>query len=294
MTVLRFVLRYGYIPAMLIGLLWTAITLVENDQSKWFLGTLLLGGILASFIVERLIPYEDDWNEPHKDAGRDVMHFIVNESSNLVSVLALPLVATLIPWTGIWPNEWPLWQQVLLAVIVADFGLTIAHYFSHRWNWLWRFHAVHHSVKRMYGFNGLMKHPIHQGIELLAGTTPLVLAGMPQDVAFLLAFAIAVQLLLQHSNADVRIGPFRYLLALSPVHRFHHIKWPVEGDVNFGLFTTVWDRFLGTAYYDPARLFTSEDLGIGSEPTYPNGYLAQLARPFRRQKAASGVLAEEG
>ena len=51
MTVLRFVLRYGYIPAMLIGLLWTAITLVENDQSKWFLGTLLLGGILASFIV---------------------------------------------------------------------------------------------------------------------------------------------------------------------------------------------------------------------------------------------------
>lgn len=278
---LRFLLRYAYAPAMLVGAPWAAIALVSEGRSKWLLALLLLGAILTSFLVERLIPYDKDWNRSHDDAGRDIMHFLVNETANVLSVLALPLVAMLIPWEGIWPHDWPLWLQVLLAVIAADFGLTIAHYYSHKWDWLWRFHAVHHSVKRMYGFNGLMKHPIHQAIELVAGTTPLVLAGMPQDVAFLFAFCVAIQLLLQHSNADVRIGPLRYVLALSPVHRFHHIKWPVEGDVNFGLFTTLWDRMLGTAHYAPRRVFTSDDIGIGAEPRYPARYLAQLVEPFR-------------
>ncbi len=31
------------------------------------------------------------------------------------------------------------------------------------------FHVVRHSVVRMYGFNGFMKHPIHQTIETIGG-----------------------------------------------------------------------------------------------------------------------------
>lgn len=124
-----------------------------------------------------------------------------------------------------------------MAIIVADFGITLCHYSSHRIEWLWRFHAVHHSVKRMYGFNGLIKHPVHQALEVTAGTLPLVLVGMPFEVGLLLGFAVAIQLLLQHSNADMTIGPLRHFLALAPVHRFHHQKWAGIGDVNFGLFT---------------------------------------------------------
>ena len=52
-----------------------------------------------------------------------------------------------------------------------------------------------------------MKHPLHQAVELIAGTTPLVLMGMGHDTAWLLAFAVSVQFLLQHSNVDMQIGP---------------------------------------------------------------------------------------
>ncbi len=62
-------------------------------------------------------------------------------------------------------------------------------------------------MERLYGFNGLMKHPMHQSVEALAGLAPLLLVGMPVDVVVLLAFAIGIQLLLQHSNVDMRIGP---------------------------------------------------------------------------------------
>lgn len=79
---------------------------------------------------------------------------------------------------------------------MLDAGITLAHFASHRITVLWRCHAVHHSARRMYGFNGLMKHPIHQSIETLAGTLPLIVLGLPSDVALVLVFAVAIQLLL--------------------------------------------------------------------------------------------------
>lgn len=277
------IVKILYAPFMLLGVNGAAIWLISNGAPHWTLAPLFAAALWLSFTLERWAPYAIDWNRPHNDKARDVAHFVVNESANVASVLSLPVVAAIIPWSGIWPHQWPVWGQVLLAVIVADFGVTLAHYYSHKYRLLWRFHAVHHSVKRMYGFNGLMKHPFHQAFELVAGVTPLVLAGMPLDVAFLLGFAIAIQLLLQHSNVDMRIGPFKCLLALAPVHRFHHLKEAGDGDVNFGLFTTIWDRMLGTAHYDRDKRFSSDDLGIGAQPDYPTGYLRQLIQPFLRQ-----------
>jgi sterol desaturase/sphingolipid hydroxylase (fatty acid hydroxylase superfamily) len=135
----------------------------------------------------------------------------------------------------------------------------------------------------MYGFNGLMKHPLHQMLEAAAGVVPLLLLGMPVTVAAALAFAIAIQLQLQHSNVDMRLGPLRYVFAWAPLHRFHHIKYGTSGDVNFGLFFNVWDRLLCTDFDDADYPIDSDDLGIGSQPDYPSGYRAQLLEPFRER-----------
>jgi len=108
-----------------------------------------------------------------------------------------------------------------LAILISDVGITLAHFASHRLSSLWRLHAVHHSVKRLYGFNGLMKHPLHQLIETVAGTTPLLFVGVPQNVLMLLVVAVVLQLLLQHSNVAYFTGPLRRVLAINAVHRFH-------------------------------------------------------------------------
>tara|TARA_R110002110_G_scaffold39577_2_gene127490 strand:- start:875 stop:1726 length:852 start_codon:yes stop_codon:yes gene_type:complete len=281
MTILRWIVRLGFVPAILVGGNYLAITVSSSGASHAWLAALILGAVLASFLAENFIPYHRAWNLEHSDKWRDIFHFLINESANFLSILALPLLAPAIPDLGFWPNNWPIWAQLLLAIFIVDFGITMAHFASHRINWLWRFHAVHHSAKRMYGFNGLMKHPIHQLIEGVCGVAPLLILGIPQQIAWLLIVAIDLQLLLQHSNADVRIGPFKYILALAPAHRFHHLNTAREGDVNFGLFTMVWDWLLGTASFDPTREFTSADLGIENDPDYPTGYVAQLIAPFR-------------
>ena len=108
--------------------------------------------------------------------------------------------------------------------------------------------------------------------------------GVPQDVLMLLVVAVVIQLLLQHSNVAYFTGPFKYLLAINEVHRFHHLNTAEEGDVNFGLFTSLTDYLLGTAYYDKEKVIRSENLGISSTPNYPVAYLAQMIEPFKYRR----------
>lgn len=272
--------RYGYVPFMLLGLNGIGIAVASAGAPKYWLLAVLAVAIAASFLVERIIPYQVDWNHDHRDTVRDRIHVAVNEILVLASVAAVPLLAMINPAAGIWPTGWPFVVQVLIAVLVADLGITVVHLASHKIGVLWRFHAVHHSITRFYGLNGLMKHPLHQTVEMAAGVAPLVVIGLPVDVAAVLALAVAVQLLLQHSNADYRVGAAKYVLALNEGHRFHHLKWAGIGDVNFGLFTLVWDHLLRTFSFDPARRFDSAQLGMAAKPDYPSGYLRQLVFPF--------------
>ena len=278
-------IRCGYAPAMMLGINGAAIALARAPWSELWMAALILVAIGLSFAAEKILPYTTEWNQSLGDGRRDVAHAFVNETALLLTVLAIPVMAVLTPFHNWWPSSIPFVFQVLIAVVVTDLGVTLVHLASHKVGWLWRFHAVHHSVKRFYGFNGLMKHPLHGAVELAAGTTPLLIMGMPKAVAEALTVAIAVQLLLQHSNANYRIGPMRTVLALNEGHRFHHLKWAGIGDVNFGLFTLIWDHALRTFSFDPHRRFRTDDLGMAAKPNYPTRYLAQLAEPFRASGA---------
>ncbi len=278
---MKFLIRLIYLPLFLIVGNGIAISIVQSGQSKGWLFLLVSAFIALAFVLERAVPYDAAFNESQGDRARDFCHALVNETFNVLGVLSVPLVASFISISSIWPHALPVWQQLLIAILIADVGITLAHFASHRIQTLWRLHAVHHSVKRMYGFNGLMKHPLHQFIETLAGVSPLLLMGISQDVLSLLIVAVVLQLLLQHSNVAYFTGPLKYLLAVNVVHRFHHLKTAEEGDVNFGLFTSLTDYVLGTVHYDRNRVIGTNDLGIGDQPDYPVGYLSQLIQPFR-------------
>ncbi|BBY31563.1 sterol desaturase family protein [Mycolicibacterium sediminis] len=279
-TAIRATIRYGYAPAMLVGVNGAAIVLTVAHTAHYWLLAVLAVAIAMSFLAERVIPYDPGWNHDRADTARDRIHAAVNEALVLASVATIPLLAEVVPTPELWPSSWPFIAQVVTSILVADLGITLVHRASHRVGILWRFHAVHHSITRMYGLNGLMKHPLHQTVEMTAGVAPLILIGLPVDVASVLALAVAVQLLLQHSNADYCIGPAKHLLALNEGHRFHHLKWAGVGDVNFGLFTLIWDHLMRTHSYDPTRRFDSTQLGIAVKPDYPSSYLLQITYPF--------------
>ncbi len=275
------IVRYSFAPILFLVTNGVAIWLITAGLSKIGLAGLLGLAIIASLLAERIAPYEPQWNQAQGDRARDIIHATVNEGSTIFAVALLPVISSFGFGANLWPHEWPLWLQLLMAILIADFGITLAHYSSHRISWLWRLHAVHHSVRRLYGFNGLMKHPLHQTIELIAGTLPLILLGITMDVAALLALAVALQLLLQHTNADIRIGSLGYIWAVAPGHRLHHRASETEGNVNFGLFTLMWDHLLGT-FRHPRRQVRNDEIGLADSFDYPATYSGQLIEPFRK------------
>ncbi len=268
-TAAQAVARYGYVPFMLIGLNGAGIVFTAGGAQKYWLLAVLVVAITTTFLVELVIPYDTAWNRDRADSTRDRIHVAVNETLILASVAAIPLLAAIVPAPPLWPHSWPFIAQVLAAILVADLGITVVHLASHKIGVLWRFHAVHHSVTRFYGLNGQMKHPPapNRGDGRRRRTADPDRAARRRSSV--LALAVAIQLL-QHSNADYRIGPpAKYVLALNEGHRFHHLKWAGVGDVNFGLFTLVWDHLMRTYAYDATWRFDSTQLGMAAKPDYP-------------------------
>ena len=281
---IELLVRTLYLPFFLLIGNGVAVYWISEGYSKPWLVAWVLIFIGFSFLAEQLAAYDIAFNTPAGDQKRDTLHATINESLTIAGLFSLPLVGDSLTLGAIWPNDWPLALEFILAILIADVGITLAHYASHRLRVLWRLHAIHHSVKRMYGFNGLMKHPLHQLIETTAGVATLLLMGAPTELMVLLATAVTLQLLLQHSNVAYYAGPLKFVLAINAVHRFHHLNTAEEGDVNFGLFTTFTDHLLGTWYYDGDRVIGSDDLGIASEPDYPVGYMPQLLEPLRKTR----------
>jgi sterol desaturase/sphingolipid hydroxylase (fatty acid hydroxylase superfamily) len=279
---LRFFARYLYVPALILGLNALALYLMAEGYRYVWLGLLILTVIALSFLIERVLPYEEDWNRAHCDVRKDVAHGVVYEIAYVLTLGTLVLISLKLPRWNLWPQWLPIAVQFLLAVLIADCVMTLIHYFSHRVGWLWKFHSIHHGVQRLYGFNGFVRHPLHQALDIAFGTLPLVLAGLSVPIAASLGFAIVVQLILQHSNVDYRLGPAQNLLAIGPVHRLHHVNWAGEGDVNFGLFFTLWDRLLGTFRLTSERRPGVDDIGIQDCQHFPQAYVRQLVLPFER------------
>lgn len=289
MSALRALVRYGYAPFMMLGLTTVAYLVVEelvvergHTWAYLLMIPLLAVAYLTAFGAEKIAPFFDEWNdhEEHGDAKTTFFHILVYEYQATVGVLLIPVICFLFPFQGLWPTQWPMWAQVIMAFVISDFGFMVMHYLSHRYAPLWRLHAVHHGVGRLYGFNGVLRHPLHQVIDMVIANMPLVIIGMPVPVAVVLGFLISVTLIVQHSNVDARLGPLQKHLSIGRVHHLHHVNWGTEGDCNFGLLLTVWDRMLGTFQETPSRPITAKDLGVDEVPNFPKGYIEQFLFPL--------------
>ena len=149
-------------PVMLLVINGAAIALAQAPWPELWMAALILTAV-GAVVRGRTgrAPYADEWNDSLGDARRDAAHAFVNETALLLTVLVIPVMAVLgaVSQTGGHHRSPFVVAGADRRVSVTDLGVTLVHLASHKVSWLWRFHAVHHSVKRFYGFNGLMKHP---------------------------------------------------------------------------------------------------------------------------------------
>ena len=133
MATARFFARYLYVPTLLLGLNGLAIYLMAQGYRYVWVFLLLLAAIGLSFLIERVLPYEEIWNQTHDDTGKDAAHGIVYEIANVITLFVFILISSmLLPEWGIWPQSLPVVVQFLLAILIVDCTMTMIHYWSHR------------------------------------------------------------------------------------------------------------------------------------------------------------------
>ena len=191
-----------------------------------------------------------------------------------LAALALINVVSATGWSlHIWPIHWPIAAQLALKVIAGDFLRYWLHRIAHTWTPLWRLHEVHHHPGKLYSTNVFRFHPLEKALQFFCDTLPFVMAGIgPEVLAHYFVF-YATSGLFQHSNVDLRLGWFNFIVSGPEVHRWHHSQDPQEGNRNYGENLMLFDLMFGT-FFLPARR-PPRDIGI--RQPMPSTFWGQLA-----------------
>lgn len=159
--------------------------------------------------------------------------------------------------------------NVLAAPIVGAMLYDFFFYFYHRaqHRWLWRQHAVHHSIRDLNAVNSYhhISEPVLQAVFLILPATLLYCdTGMTVPV---MAVLVRLHASWIHSPTRFNLGPLRAVICDNRFHRIHHSLETAHFDKNFGAFTTLWDRLFGTAVFPEHHDWPATGLADVPQPT---------------------------
>jgi sterol desaturase/sphingolipid hydroxylase (fatty acid hydroxylase superfamily) len=150
----------------------------------------------------------------------------------------------------------------------------------HETRFLWRFHAAHHSARRLYWLNAGRFHPLDLLGQQFLALTPLILLGCGTGVIALPTLFTAIHGLFQHCNVRIRLGPLNWFFSMAELHRWHHSKRVDEANTNYGANIIWWDIVFRSRFL-PRDREPPTDTGIEGLPGFPRSYWGQLLSPFR-------------
>ncbi|RWX81750.1 sterol desaturase family protein [Neorhizobium lilium] len=256
----------------------------SGDHLLWF-NVVYFSVVAVIALFERLMPYEESWLATDGETFNDVAHSLLNKGGVQIAAAigaSFPIAVAIFAQPAfvspvhLWPDHWALFFQVVLGLIIAEFGLYMAHRLAHEHLSLWRFHALHHSVQRLWVINTGRFHFMDSLIKIALSQIPLYLVGAPLPVFLWIGAVTAFIGLLTHCNIDVRTGPLDWIFSTPRLHRWHHSRVLAEGNTNYGENLVLWDQILGT-YYSPPRPSSTE---IGITGQVASTFLGQLVQPF--------------
>lgn len=168
---------------------------------------------------------------------------ILKDSLGLGLILVTyPFLVTHLALTEI-KATWLVW---LVAFIAIDFAGYWNHRLSHKVNFFWNQHVIHHSSEE---FN--LACALRQSVSNLIGYFPFLLipaalVGVPYEVIAILAPIHLFAQFWYHTQHIGKLGWLEYIIITPSQHRVHHAINAEYIDKNLGQILSVWDRIFGT------------------------------------------------
>ena len=237
-------------------------------------------------MLELWLPDRPEWRWTNDgQVFNDIVHGLGNEFAGGLGRTVLAILFAVIGGKlaaegslGLWPTAWPLWSQILVAVLIVDFFDYWKHRAYHAWAVAWPIHALHHNMDRMHVFKGIRLHFLEATIRSLIVYSPLVVLGAPAEVMLWIAALMTFGGSLNHSNLAQKLPRLVHAaFATQKTHWLHHSKDHSGGACNFSPMTMLFDHLFGTFRHpldEPLR-----EVGIVPDPI-PGNLPAQLASPL--------------
>ena len=270
---------------------WRSIIFDVSWYNNYFWGLILIS--LMAWGLEMLFPWRKNQSIFRKDFWLDAFYMFFNFF--IFAIVISGVYSILELWFGSFDltvksfaildiSSMPMWSQLVIFFLVLDLVQWFTHVLLHRFNFLWRFHKVHHSVKEM-GFAAHLRYHWMENIlyKPLKIFGVMLLGGFEPEQAYVVHFAAIAIGHLNHSNIKLSYGPLKYIFNNPVMHLYHH-AYALPKDrfygVNFGISLSLWDYIFKTNYI-PEDSGTIE-LGYEDDNKMPKGFFKQLFYGFRK------------
>ncbi|WP_395374524.1 sterol desaturase family protein [Marinicella sp. W31] len=257
---------------MALGLDWTILAFIAS-------------AILFIFL-EKVFPKHREQVIARPEWSLDLSYFIFNH----LLITALLLVGnhffnSVFSWAissdlQAFVQSLPLWAQVILLMVCADFVLYWSHRAYHEIPGLWKIHAIHHSVEYMDWLAGSRNHVIQTFSDRIIAIVPLYLIGADKAALDIYVAFAAFQAVYVHANVEIPTGFLKYIFVTPKFHHWHHSSQKPAIDTNYSVHLVLFDVLFRT-YHMPKEHWPSH---YGTVPRVPRSFWRQLVYPFRRGK----------
>ena len=160
---------------------------------------------------------------------------------------------------------WPIWIEMILAVVVLDFVLYLQHVMFHAVPLFWRFHMMHHADLDCDVTTGLRFHPVEVALSMVIKLAAIMVLGPSPAAVLTFEVLLNATSMFNHSNVRMPVAidrALRWIVVTPDMHRVHHSILPRETNTNFGFNVSWWDRLLGTYRAEPAGGHEGMTLGL--------------------------------
>ena len=228
-------------------------TIETSHNSGIFFNEALFGLAIFAFVflvvLEKKNPYRQFSQKTFKKS------FVTNTTAFLVNNIILTIIRAsslllvaqefashgLLSGLDNGPIKW------ILAFALFDLAIYVWHVVSHKNDYLWRFHKVHHSDKGFNVSTGFRFHVFDLLIEIIYKCVFVVIIGVNAYLVLSIEIFELFFILFHHANIRVPNEDLISKIFITPsLHRTHHSKKRSEHDSNYGIVFSIWDRLFAT------------------------------------------------
>ena len=177
------------------------------------------------------------------------------------------------------------WIEIIMVILILDFCTWLQHLLTHKIEFLWRIHRVHHSDTEMDISTAIRFHPIEIALSMALKIGLVYILGADPLSVLIFEILLNGSSIFNHANINIpnRFDKIlRFLIVTPDMHRIHHSSDRIEHDTNFGFALSIWDHMFRTYKLHPERNHKEMEVGLNWQDEKPEKLGWSLSLPFKK------------